>query len=470
VSSARSGPGPAAPLFASACGGFISLALLKFGNPVILEHKLDPPQSFWELLLWSWPTAWGYPLLAVLFLWALWLTFVCGRAEGGRSEGRQGLGLPVGSPPRQRGQGSPVWSWSHRLLPWVPLAWFLCQCLSALQTVSWATTRPALFHFAAVTTCFYVGFFGLAGIKRSPLFWLSMLPGLVGVIAAGFDQHFVGLEATRKYIQSQPDWQNLPPQFLQKVASDRIYSTLFYPNALAGVVLLLLPVLGAFALTITVRPRVRWLLASALTAGSLACLYWSGSKAGWLIALIVILTAWLHLDLGKKLKWIVVILALTFGLLGFFARHAGYFGRGATSASARLDYWKAAVQIAKEHPVLGSGPGTFGLIYRYLKSTQSEMANLVHNDFLEQASDSGLISFVLFSYLIIASLVMTYPSSFLHMDWIRFGTWLGLLGWALQSLVEFGLFIPAIAWPAFLFLGWMQRGTPNPFDKNRDRP
>ncbi|MDB6023564.1 MAG: O-antigen polymerase, partial [Pedosphaera sp.] len=33
--------------------------------------------------------------------------------------------------------------------------------------------------------------------------------------------------------------------------------------------------------------------------------------------------------------------------------------------------------------------------------------------------------------------------------------WLGVLGWALQSFVEFGLYIPALAWPAFGFMGWL---------------
>ena len=39
--------------------------------------------------------------------------------------------------------------------------------------------------------------------------------------------------------------------------------------------------------------------------------------------------------------------------------------------------------------------------------------------------------------------------------WLRFAVWLGALGWSLQSLYEFGLYIPALAWPAFTFLGWL---------------
>ena len=37
----------------------------------------------------------------------------------------------------------------------------------------------------------------------------------------------------------------------------------------------------------------------------------------------------------------------------------------------------------------------------------------------------------------------------------RFSVWLGLLGYALQGLMEFGLYIPALAWTAFRLAGWL---------------
>jgi hypothetical protein len=39
--------------------------------------------------------------------------------------------------------------------------------------------------------------------------------------------------------------------------------------------------------------------------------------------------------------------------------------------------------------------------------------------------------------------------------------WLGLVGWALQSFIEFGLYIPAVAWVAFGLLGWLLGQTGN---------
>ena len=38
---------------------------------------------------------------------------------------------------------------------------------------------------------------------------------------------------------------------------------------------------------------------------------------------------------------------------------------------------------------------------------------------------------------------------------VEFAVWLGVLGWSLQSLVEFSLYLPALAWPAFVLLGWL---------------
>jgi hypothetical protein len=56
------------------------------------------------------------------------------------------------------------------------------------------------------------------------------------------------------------------------------------------------------------------------------------------------------------------------------------------------------------------------------------------------------------------------------LDELRFATWLGLLGWALQSFVEFGLYVPAVGWTAFWLLGWLW-GLPAGTARNdRDKP
>ena len=94
----------------------------------------------------------------------------------------------------------------------------------------------------------------------------------------------------------------LPVEYIKRMYSTRLYGHMFYPNALAGMILLLLPVSLALLLGQGRWRLPRAALALGLAAAGLACLYWSGSKAGWLIA-IALLGAWfLHLPVPKKLK------------------------------------------------------------------------------------------------------------------------------------------------------------------------
>ena len=255
---------------------------------------------------------------------------------------------------------------------------------------------------------------------------------------------------------------DVPPEYLKKISSSRIFSTLFYPNALAGALLLLLPVTLAvlWQLRALLTAPARGFLMALVGAASLACLYWSGSKGGWLLMLLLGLAGLLRVPFSRQLKVALVTVILLAGLAGFFWKYAAFFQKGATSVSARFDYWRAAAQTAMEKPVFGSGPGTFAIAYQKVKRPESEMARLVHNDYLEQASDSGVPGCLAYAFFILTTLVWSYPKGARTganspEDWLVFAVWLGVLGWSLQSLVEFGLYIPALAWPVFTLLGWL---------------
>jgi O-antigen ligase len=93
------------------------------------------------------------------------------------------------------------------------------------------------------------------------------------------------------------------------------------------------------------------------------------------------------------------------------------------------------------------------------------MAQLAHNDYLEQASDSGLIGFFSFSAMVFGILSRVYRCSNLkpqNAPKITFFVWLGLVGLFLHSTVEFHLYYPAFAWTAFFLLGWMLRNVAQP--------
>jgi putative inorganic carbon (HCO3(-)) transporter len=285
------------------------------------------------------------------------------------------------------------------------------------------------------------------------------------VLVTGLGQHFGGLKETQAYFFTYiyPQMKVVPAEYLKKMKGERIFGTLFYPNTLAGAILLLLPPILAVLWGLRKRftAGARGLLVAIVAAAALSCLYWSGSKGGWLLALLLGLIVLLRLKFRRVVKIGLIAGVLVLGLAGFFARHLGYFHRGATSATARFDYWRAAVQTTKEHPIVGTGPGTFFIAYERVRAKESEPTRLTHNDYLQQASDSGIPGFLLYTGFVVGSLVWIARKKDFLSDWQNFAIWLGVLGWALQSLMEFALYIPALSWSAFAFLGWMA-GVRNP--------
>ena len=409
--------------FALVAGGWIGIALVKLGNPVIFDRLVTPPQNFAEFIFTSWPIAWGYLLFAVVVI----------------------SSLAIAKP-----------GWRNDQWPVILLAvWLFWQLLSGTRTVSKTLTGATLPHFFVCGGSFLIGWWVLARARLGAFFWGPVVIAFFYTLFSGFDQHNGGLEAMRKSFYEQPDWQSYPPEYLKKMTSNRVFGTFVYPNAFAGGILLFLPVCLWQCWNLTDRwPRVaRGVMIGVLGYLAAVCLYWTGSKGGWLIALMVLAVAVLHLQFSRKFKVALVSVGLVLGLTFFFIRFSGYFQKGATSVGARFTYWSAAVENIKERPVLGSGPGTFSVVYGKIKTPEAEMAKLAHNDYLEQASDSGIVGGLSFAGFIFLSLAAAYRKA-RQLGWEALTIWLGLLGWAAQAFIEFGLYIPGLAWPVFLFFGW----------------
>jgi len=403
-------------------------------------------------VLAQWPVAFGYGLLAVLAL----------------------TGLAVARW-QVRGRG--------RWLAALPAAWLGWQLMSAGMTVDASLTATTLKHFAACVVCFYLGFFALGQARSIANSWLVIAAALMLVLVSGFSQRFGGLAETREYLLKNeatywrdappeeiaemersgmlnrtPEGYTVPPGLLKKAGSSRISATLFYPNSLAGALLLLLPpCLVTLGTTRWLTSGARAFVVAVVGGGALACLYWSGSKSGWLLALALTVVALLRLKWNRRLKVAVLGALLVLGLIGFGVKYAGFFRHGATSVVARFDYWQAALRTAMEKPLFGTGPGTFMRPYERIKRPEAEMTRLAHNDYLQQASDSGWPAFALYGVFMAGVLAIAGCHVFRAEGWERFAVWLGALGWALQCSVEFNLYIPALAWTAFALLGWLLR-------------
>ena len=467
----------ATKIFTLAFGLFLGLCLWKFGNPVILDYKISVPVTPMEFLNDAWPLHWAnWILLPLAGLGAL-LVF--------KNRSFKPADMPAAA--------NSIFHLPSSILYFLPLLWLGWQFVSATQTVDAALTQVTLWQFAGCVGCYFLG----AQIFAHNHLWRWLLPGLLAAFAfclvRSIEQHV--FEFPQNYqvlvVGERGGWTNFPPEtvaqmkaeniiittngmevanpvILEKFKKGRVAGTLVYPNALAGIILLLWPVslALAFGAAKQLKPFICLaVIALAIFLGGLA-LYWSGSKLGWLIAIGLGGLYLLRQDWPRKLKLLAVAMILMFGLGIFAVRFHHYFAAGATSAGARLDYWRAAVQTTAAHPLFGTGPGTFQRPYAAIKSSTSEMARLAHNDYLEQFSDSGLVGGLAYATWILLSLSAACKKLW-RKNAVKFALLVGLLGWFTQGFGEFGLYIPALAWTAFTLLGCNIGRDTIEFDKEK---
>lgn len=438
-------------LYALAFGFFLGVCILKFGNPVILDRVIDTPASLEEFWRYAWPLWWANLLLTVFFL----------------------VGVTM------FGFVRPVWSLSNWL--WLlPLIWLAWQFVSATQTVDGHLTAVTLWQFVGCVCCYFLGAKLFA--SRSIQLWVfvGIFAGFALCLVRAVDQRLVEFPLNYQMLVEgqQCGWTNFPPemvaamkqegaivntngmdlaspQMLAKFDKARVMGTLVYPNALAGLILLLLPVLLATVVITSrkLKSSIRILAIALVVFLGMSAFYWSGSKLGWLIALGAVVLIFLKSRQTRMVKWISVASILLIGLVIFAVRFHQYFESGAHSANARLDYWRAAARTAMDHPIMGTGPGTFQRAYAKIKRPESEMARLAHNDYLEQFSDSGFAGGLVYAFWIFFTLWLIWRKYWRSNDWVRIGMFIGLLAWFIHGIGEFGLFIPGSAWLAFTLLG-----------------
>ncbi len=474
--------------YALAFGAFLGIALLKFGNPAILDKIIAIPATTFEVWSDAWPLHWANWVLLVLAL----------------------MGGVLGVAGKQRWPAG-KWLW---ILPMIWIGW---QFLSALQSNEKELTSATLWELGGCIACYFLGALVL-GEGRG---WRLLLPGLLAAftfcLMRAVDQRLFEFPRERQILTDSEKigWTNMPPDMFQELKRDnviinsngvdvsnpvilakygdepprnegfvhlvlrllffpkpRINGTLVYPNALAGAVLLLFPLtlLAVFETVRNLRPVVRSAAIGLAVFLGLGALFWSGSKGGWLVALCAGVFWLCRLNWPKRFKQLIVGAVLVGGLVVFGVRFQSYFAKGATSVGARFDYWRVAVQVAVTEPVFGSGPGTFQRPYAQLKQPESEMARLVHNDYLEQFSDSGFVGGVSYLAWIVLALWVVGRRAWVAEGWMEFAMFVGVLSWFVQGFMEFSLYVPALAWTAFTLLGCLLQRLSASIPQSQSQP
>ena len=299
--------------------------------------------------------------------------------------------------------------------------------------------------------------------------------GVIGVY--GVYQYVWGFErmVTDVYSWAPP---NLVGDYLIRVAARRVFSTFVYPNALAGFLLLALP-LGAVTAISLFREekksnRYRRLIpVGIMLAATLVSFVLSGSKGGAICLALILLAGtfilWRKSELSSK--WVIIIIAAAMiGALVLFSTPRGkaLFKVGEFTFSERVSYWKAGVRMVQARPLFGHGPNSFNDLYPIYKQPRANPVRNAHNNYLQLAVETGIpgaAAYVLFWLSIIwlagkkISSLPNQPGTFGADSLLIIGPFLGLVGFLLHGIVDFDLYVPSITMSAIFFAAIIARET-----------
>lgn len=192
----------------------------------------------------------------------------------------------------------------------------------------------------------------------------------------------------------------------------RIFSTHANPNFFADfVVFANFIVLGEF-----LRTRKKSLLF--LFAAGVIDLFFTESKGAWIgfaVSLVFFTGLYansLAVKLQKHMRKINAAAAVL--LLGAGLLVGLYAAKRFQSVSFRLHTWTAAAQMIQDAPVMGTGVGTFKIIYPayrkpqifYIENAHNNETQHAENEYLEQWATTGTVGLVLFLWLVVFVLVL----------------------------------------------------------------
>lgn len=241
-------------------------------------------------------------------------------------------------------------------------------------------------------------------------------------------------------------------------------------NHYAGLMEMLLP----FGLVISTAPTVRRdlrLLAGFGTLVMFASIFVSGSRGGMISILIAVMVFACHYysrrrKTSRAVQTIFVVAILSSVFVAYFAydRVASRSVMEVTD-SMRLQIPRDSLRLVAQHPLLGSGLGTFTTVYPQVRSFPTNLfVNAAHNDYVQLAVETGLLGVLCtaaFLFLVFRNALRQLRHT--RQDWfsaVSLAAMVGCIALLVHSLFDFNLEIPANA-AAFAFLSGLASAQPD---------
>ncbi|MEN0063756.1 MAG: O-antigen ligase family protein [Myxococcota bacterium] len=316
---------------------------------------------------------------------------------------------------------------------WHTLSW---SAASTLDAITWM----GLIGGAMVLT----GVWAASRSRRHPLDPIALAATVV-VVGTALFHATVGLTTLYGFVDT---WVRPPNRFFAPFLND---------NHLASLLLLSWPLLVDGTVD-AAAPPMRRLATLGLGLASVTLFVWTGSLGALVVALGVALVVG---ALRRLVPWAAVV---GLGILAV----VGLVAFDPLSEHGRTDLWRATLALWLDHPIFGSGAGTYRqAINAYRTDLDYVTWDHAHNDWLEWVAETGVVGLVGLGAL--AWWLWRQPKP-RHPERARW-MWLGVSGVALHALVEFPLHIPGIAMVAAALFAFFHVGNRSrlPTDAGRVR-
>lgn len=333
--------------------------------------------------------------------------------------------------------------------------------IATAASISWRVSLEPTLYLTAAVAVFYL-LAGLPFVRSRDLRQALMLAGgglaLYALWAVGNDY--------ADYLRLVRRVEGLSASNIFPPTVPRVHDVSDHPNVLAMVLTLVLPFFAVSA----VRPArgiERWAGVLGLLVGGMA-IFLTLSRAGWLGAsagiAIAAAGAWLTAEVtraqgeGSGASWMsalprqvtptalaamigaaVLVIGGTLAFLSSASTRPGWLFR--SSLSPREDAWDASLEMFADHPLVGSGPHTFGLLYPQYSGEFLEHTQHAHNGFLQVANDAGLLGLLALAGVaaaLVYLLARTWREGSLEQRLIAVAASGALVGFALHNMLDAG--------------------------------
>ena len=225
--------------------------------------------------------------------------------------------------------------------------------------------------------------------------WISFIYGLVQVLAIW--------------------WPSVDFLLWHNFFAGRTFSTHANPNFFGAFIVFSSAIVGAEFL----RTRQKRLLV--LLGIGLIDLFFTESKGAWLAygVMAVFFTFAYTIFLSSFKKHLVKINVIAVACFLLATVGAGiYSAKRFQSVSFRSYTWLSAFEMVKGSPILGTGPGSFKIVYPayrrpqifYIEKAHNNETQHAENEYLEQAATGGLVGLALFLWLFVFLFACTFKN------------------------------------------------------------